>query len=195
MKCWYRLLATFLVLILSNVAYAESATNNSHLTLSRTLSNYVEQNDNLETISDKVNFLDRFYGKTPKDGLIIEPFGIHTTKINEGLTDNYLVGIVYKSIAAGTFINSFRDRTFYLGVTRNIYASNGFGVDYFLGALYGYHGKLSTVSGVPLRDSFLWKNNINPVVSIDTYYEISEAFKLQLTITPLVILGGIKYSL
>lgn len=193
-----KLLNFFIVLIpliLSNSAYADPSNDNNSLESSSTLPNNIDKNGNLETSPNNSTFLEMIYGKTPKNGVVIQPYGIHTKKLNEGLTENYLVGVVYNSIAAGTFINSFHNRTIYLGVTRNLYSSNGFGIDYFLGALYGYHGKLSTVSGVPFRDSFLCKYNINPAVSIDAYYEISEAVRLELTITPLVILGGIKYNL
>jgi hypothetical protein len=135
------------------------------------------------------------WGRTPKNGIIYLPFGRHTQIQNENLTANNLVGVVYKSISLGSFINSFHDQTWYLVVMRNIFSRHGFGIDYFAGILYGYDGKLSTVEGIPLRDTFLFKSDINPILSLDTYYEITDHFQMHIMITPLVVLSGIKYNI
>lgn len=138
--------------------------------------------------------LDFVWGGAPKNGVIYLPFGRHTQIQDENLTVNNLVGVVYNSISLGTFINSFREQTWYLVVMRNIFSYHGFGIDYFAGILYGYNGKLANVKGIPFRDTFLFKYNLNPIISLDTYYEITDYFHIQAMITPLVILSGIKYN-
>jgi len=107
---------------------------------------------------------------------------------------NNLMGVVYNSLSLGTFINSYNDRTWYLVVTRNIFDFHGFGVNYFAGLLYGYAGRLSTVRGIPLADTFLFKSDVNPIVSLETYYEVVDHLDVQLLITPLVALSGVKYN-
>ncbi|HXH71654.1 MAG TPA: hypothetical protein VNI58_02445 [Mariprofundaceae bacterium] len=139
-------------------------------------------------------FLTFLYGKTPKDGIVFLPYGMHTQTKSKKIAHNNLIGVVYDSFSAGTFINSFNDRTWYLVLIRNIYASHGFGIDYFAGALYGYKGKLATVRGVPFRNSFLFKHNLNPVISVDGWYEFSDHLQMQVMLTPLVVLGGVKYN-
>lgn len=140
------------------------------------------------------DLIDFIIGEPVKDGVMYLPFGIHTKTKNKDVAKNHLVGIVYNSLIFGTFINSFHDRVWSIALTRNIISYHGFGVDYFIGALYGYKGQLSTVSGIPLRNTFLFKKNLNPVASLDAYYELSDHLQLQAMFTPLVVLGGVKYN-
>lgn len=134
------------------------------------------------------------YGKPPKDGIIFQPIGFHTKTIDKRPAHNSLIGMVYHSFSAGTFINSFDDRTWYFVVMRNIYSEHGFGIGYMAGALYGYKGNLSTVNGVPFRHTLLFEHNINPIIAIDAWYEVTDSFHLQATFTPLVVLVGVKYN-
>ncbi|WP_156826924.1 hypothetical protein [Geopsychrobacter electrodiphilus] len=134
------------------------------------------------------------YGKSVRDGILILPYGIHTQTKSKSIAHNNCFGLVYNSFSVGTFINSFHERTWYLVAIRNLIAYHGFGLDYFAGVLYGYKGKLATVSGVPFRNSFLFKHNFNPILSLDTWYELTDHIQLQVTYTPLVVLGGIKYN-
>ena len=77
---------------------------------------------------------------------------------------------------------------------RNLVSYNRFGLDYFAGVMYGYKGQLSTVHSIPLRNSFLFKGNLNPVVSISAHYDISDRLQFQTLLTPLVVLTGLKYN-
>lgn len=138
--------------------------------------------------------LDFIYGEPVRDGFVYLPFGIHTRAEEKAISNNGLLGVVYNSLAFGTFINSFDDRTWYLASARNIISYNGFGLDYLAGVLYGYKGRLSTIDVIPFSNTFLFKGNLNPVVTISAYYEISEKFEIRTMITPLVVLTGIKYN-
>lgn len=134
------------------------------------------------------------YGKAPGDGVVFLPLGMHTKSDRRELSNNILTGVVYHSLSVGTFINSFDDRTWYLVVMRNVFSSRSFGIDYFAGVLHGYKGNLAHVEGVPLRNSFLFTDNLNPIISANVWYEVADHLKLQATLTPLVLLGGIKYD-
>ncbi len=133
-----------------------------------------------------------FFGEASPDGVYYLPLGYHT-KHRFSLTNRELIGIEYHSIAFGTFINSFDDRTWYLGMLRTVYTHNDFSLDVLGGLLYGYRGKLSTTEGMPFRNSFLWRDNLNPVITVVPGYAISDHVQLQILLTPLMICGGAKY--
>lgn len=148
-----------------------------------------------EETQKNISFLDFIYGKPTKNGILYLPLGRHTQIAEENFSSNNLIGIVYNSFSFGTFINSFHERTWYLVIIRNIFSYYGFGIDYFAGLLYGYEGKLSQIEGIPLRETFLFQHNLNPVVSLGAHYEVEKHIQAQVMITPLVILYGVKYNL
>ncbi|RMH16782.1 MAG: hypothetical protein D6698_09240 [Gammaproteobacteria bacterium] len=134
------------------------------------------------------------YGKAPKNGIVYLPFGMHTQSKSKDVSTNNLISITYNSLSAGTFINSFHERTWHFGVTRTIYSTHGFGIDYFAGVLYGYKGKLARVNHIPFRNSFLFKYNLTPGASLNVWFEPTNHLQLQILYTPLVILSGVKYN-
>jgi|GEM_PF-4421061 len=137
-------------------------------------------------------WLDLLNGKPVKDGLLIAPLGFHT-RYAKDIFNTAMIGVTYDSSMFGTFINSFHDRTLFLVRQRTIYENSRFGVDLFYGLMYGYRGQLSTVA-VPFRGSVLWRHNLNPVVSLDTWVRLTEHTDVQLVLTPLVFTMGIKYN-
>jgi len=134
------------------------------------------------------------YGSAPENGILFLPFGIHTQSEDKSWGNNNLIGVVYNSLSAGTFVNSFHDRTWYLVLMRNIVSYHGFGMDYFVGLVYGYEGHLATTNGIPFADTVLFEHNLNPVISGDIWYRVTDHLQLQMTLTPLVVLGGFKYN-
>ncbi len=81
-------------------------------------------------------------GKPTKNGIILGMFSKHTssTKRNE---DNHMVGIQYKGYTAGTFVNSYHDRTYFAGVSRELWQkkiTDNFDINfhYRAGLLHGY---------------------------------------------------------
>jgi len=67
-------------------------------------------------------------------------------------------------------------------------------MDYFVGLVYGYEGHLATTNGIPFGDTVLFEHNLNPVISGDIWYRVTDHLQLQMTLTPLVVLGGFKYN-
>jgi hypothetical protein len=132
-------------------------------------------------------------GTAPQDGIVLLPIGYHPQH-RFHLVDNQLIGLVYHSMAAGTFINSYGDRSGYLVWVRDLYSSSHFGIEYFAGAVVGYNGRLAKTGGIPYKNSILWKHDVNPVVSFNVYYSFSKHVRAQIMVSPLVYSGGLKYS-
>jgi hypothetical protein len=138
--------------------------------------------------------LDFLPGRVPADGVIYLPLGYHT-RYSFNLSDNQLLGLVFQSAAAGTFINSFGDRAAFFGTTRELTSGKGrLGLDYFAGLVVGYHGRLKEVDGMPFRQSVLFRGNVNPALAMNLHYRISTHFRAQVMLTPLVFNVGIKYG-
>jgi hypothetical protein len=53
---------------------------------------------------------------------------------------------------------------------------------------------LATINGIPFRQTFLVEHNLNPIIGIDAWYEVTDHLQLQATFTPLVELVGVKYN-
>lgn len=131
-------------------------------------------------------------GRPVRDGVAFLPFGHYYTEPSS-LTKNYLTVIIYRSMALGTFVNSFGDQTTFLAFNRKIFSHRRFGMEYLAGLMVGYQGNLAK-SSFPLSKTFLFTGNVNPVFGLSPYYRISERFELRAVMTPLVILLGVKYN-
>ena len=138
--------------------------------------------------------IDFIYGNPVRDGILVLPFGVHTRSDNHAISMNNLIGLFQNSVGFGTFVNSFDNRIWYLVNARNLVSYHDFGLDYYVGVIYGYEGFLSTLETIPFHNSFLFKGNLNPVVSVSAYYTISDQFQLQVMYTPGIALAGVKYN-
>ena len=131
-------------------------------------------------------------GPPSQSGIYIFPTGFHTNKIDKNINFKFF-GISYKNIHLARFENSFKDPVISLGINRLLYIKNKFTIGYTAGLLHGYKGKLSNVKGIPLRKSFLFTSNINPVIGLSSSYKIHPKIHLATFIEPLVIIYGIKF--
>lgn len=66
---------------------------------------------------------------------------------------NHLIGVQYMGFNAGTFINSHDNRTYSVGLSREVYSRQytenlRFDAGYKLGLLYGYKDNLPSIKGV-----------------------------------------------
>lgn len=132
-------------------------------------------------------------GTAPENGVFFLPLGYHT-QYERHATRNDLAGAVYRSVAAGTFINSFDDRSWFLVMIRRVVATPRFEVEYFAGVVGGYRGRLQETTGIPFRKSFLWRGDINPVVSLNLGVVLAPNLRLQMMVSPLMTCTGLKYS-
>lgn len=81
-------------------------------------------------------------------------YHINASSRKDDNANNELLGFVYKSIFAGTFLNSYGERSYAVGVQRNLYAHQftnhpdwHYYVGYRAGAIYGYDSRLSHFAG------------------------------------------------
>lgn len=146
----------------------------------------------LLTLCFSVPILSANFGAASKNGVYIFPAGFHTNNIKKNINFKFF-GISYKNIHLANFENSFKDPVISLGINRLLYSKNKFTIGYTAGLLYGYKGKLSNVKGIPLRKSFLFTSNINPVIGLSSAYKIHPNIHLATFIEPLVIIYGIKF--
>lgn len=77
-------------------------------------------------------------------------------------------------------------------MTRELFKYGIFGVDYYLGLMVGYNGKLADVGGIPFRHTVLFRHDLNPIGTLDLHIDVSEYFELRTFLTPLVALAGVK---
>ena len=105
--------------------------------------------------------LRRVWGKSARDGLLLGMWSLHlkgtgeTFKKGGSNEENHLFGFRYRGFTGGTFMNSHDDRSWFVGVAREIYSrqltsSWRFDMGYMLGPLYGYGDRLPNVGGVSL---------------------------------------------
>ncbi len=95
---------------------------------------------------NKVGVLDKTWklikGKPTRNAVILGMFSKHTSKTRRN-EDNHMVGIQYKGYTAGSFINSYHDRTYFAGVSREVWQkkiNDNFYINfhYRAGLLHGY---------------------------------------------------------
>ncbi len=81
-------------------------------------------------------------GKPTRNAIILGMFSKHTSKKKRN-EDNHMFGIQYKGYTAGTFINSYHKRTYFAGVSRELWQkriNDNFDINfhYRAGLLHGY---------------------------------------------------------
>ena len=79
---------------------------------------------------------------------------------------------------------------FYL---REISMSKRFRLQYGVGVLYGYKGRLQEVDEIPFNDTFLYSGNLNPTYGIGLEYYVSKKWGVSTLVNPAVIIYGLKY--
>jgi len=126
-------------------------------------SHNIETADNYKRREEKSdsNIWQRIWGIKARDALLLGMWSIHVDGTGEYFGDgsnndqNYLLGMQYYGLTAGTFINSKNDRAWYLGPARELYSHNftddtRFDIGYKFGLLYGYGDDLINVGGMSI---------------------------------------------
>ena len=132
-------------------------------------------------------------GDKLESSIIFMPLGFHTK--TPDIFFVWYTAFNYEGIEISLFQNSYRDLTFGLSHKRVWRLTDKFFANYGIGILYGYNGRLQNIEGIPLRDSFLFKGKINPVVALEVDYKISKRLSIHSSLTPLVIIYGLRYNL
>jgi hypothetical protein len=112
------------------------------------------------------------WGKKARDAILFGMWSLHLDGTGEYFGDGRnndqgnLIGMQYYGITAGTLINSFDDRTWFIGAAREVYSrsfteNSRLDIGYRLGLLYGYDDKLINVGGITAYAAgvfgFSWK--------------------------------------
>ena len=63
------------------------------------------------------------------------------------------------------------------------------------GIMYGYDGRLQNTEGIPFRDTFLIRGDINPVVGVELDYRFYKKWSVHTSIAPRIIIYGFRYLL
>ena len=166
---------------------------NTHLVFS--------QNDNEERIPKKT-FLQKIWGDPMESSITAMPIGLHTdfekhsskkrSTIN-GLHEALYFGINYKTIELIGFQNSFGDLTIGLLYKRTWNFTKRFSINFGVGLMYGYDGRLQNTEGIPFRDTFLIKGDINPLTGFELDYKVYKKWSLHTSIAPRIIIYGFRY--
>lgn len=112
------------------------------------------------------------WGKKARDAVLLGMWSLHLDGTGEYFGDGrnndqgYLLGLQYYGITAGTFLNSFDDRAWFIGPAREVYSHSFRGnkridIGYRFGLLYGYGDELINVGGITAYAAgtfgFSWK--------------------------------------
>jgi hypothetical protein len=134
---------------------------------------------NNKTINSNKSIWTTIKGVNPHDALFFEMFTVHLKPSSLQVRNwhTQLLALQYKGFFAGTFINSFYNRTYTLGFARQVYSKEYnylyYNAGYRIGLLYGYTDNQAPFS------------NISPVIPlIQPYINISlkNTFGLELSI-------------
>lgn len=139
----------------------------------------------------KKTFSKKLWGERLEDGFVFMPIGFHTSDFD--FFDVWYTSYSYKGIEFAVFKNSFKDWTLGVIYKRSVYLSEKFHINYAGGIVYGYKGTLGDIRHFPFHNSFLFTGNINPILGIDVDYRITKNISLHSSISPLIIVYGIKY--
>ena len=119
---------------------------------------FIQKEENTPKKSEK-SLWEKIKGKKARDALLLGMYSIHVDGTGEYFGDGrnndqgHLAGIQYYGLTAGTFINSFDDRAYYIGLAREVYSHNyskntRFDIGYKFGPLFGYGDDLINVAGI-----------------------------------------------
>lgn len=146
-----------------------------------------------QTQKEEKTIFQTIVGEKLETSIILMPLGFHTKTPH--IFGVWYTGYNYKGFEISLFQNSYRDVTFGFSHKRVWRITDKFFANYGIGILYGYDGRLQNVEGIPLRDSFLFNGKINPVMALEIDYKISKNISIHSSLTPLVIIYGLRYKL
>ena len=97
---------------------------------------------------------DLIKGSEPHNAIFLGMWTTHfkSTNREDRRWSNELIGGVYKSFFAGTFLNSFNDRAYVFGIQRDVYNKTlkdnwKINAGYRLGLVHGYDKRMSDIAG------------------------------------------------
>lgn len=140
---------------------------------------------------DRPSLIKRIWQNKPENSIVFMPFGTHTHRSD--ILHVYYTGVYYEGFQLSTFRNSYKDWCVNLNLSRKIDMSKRFSFLFGGGFIYGYNGRLQHIKGIPLRNTFLFKSKINPVLGLAMDYKVNKHWSIHGNALPLVLIIGIRY--
>ncbi len=135
-------------------------------------------------------WLRAMWGTTPESGVSYLPIGLHSDSVKaEGF---HLTGLSYRSVFGGTFMNSFGDRTWAVGLERTVVNSGRLHINYWFGAMAGYDGRLVGSRGIPFSHSFLFRYNVNPCLGVPVLIDLRRHVQFEVFLNPIASIVGFR---
>ena len=163
-----------------------------------------ESNSNQKKRTLVCKILKTIWGDPLESSITAMPIGLHTdfekhsskkrSTIN-GLHEALYFAGNYKTIELAGFQNSFGDLTVALFYKRAWNFTKRFSMNVGGGIMYGYDGRLQNTEGIPFRDTFLIRGDINPVVGVELDYRFYKKWSVHTSIAPRIIIYGFRYLL
>lgn len=168
-----------------------------------------------ESISDSLNIKKKektalgkiwkvVWGDPLQSSITLMPIGLHTdfekhssktrSTIN-GLHEALYFAGNYIGIELAGFQNSYGDLTVAVFYKRAWNFTKQFSVNVGGGIMYGYNGRLQNTDGIPFRDTWLIKGDINPVLGFELDYRFYKKWSVHTSIAPRIIIYGFRYIL
>ena len=148
---------------------------------------------NVNSQENKQSIFKILKGKELETSVKFLPIGLHTS--DGSIVNAFYVGYNYKSFEIAAFKNSYDDITLLALYKREIELYKKLSFIYGLGVMHGYNGKLQNVKGIPFRNSFLYSGAINLSGGFILDYRAYNKISLQINISPVVLVFGVRYLL
>lgn len=160
--------------------------------------------DTTSTQVKKKTFLQKLWGDRTKSSVTAMPIGLHTdfekhsskkrSTIN-GLHEALYFAGNYRNVELAVFQNSFGDATFALTYKRTWNFTKRFSANFGAGLIYGYDGRLQYTDGIPFRNTFLIKGDVNPLMGLEFDYRFYKKWSVHTSIAPRIIIYGFRFLL
>lgn len=144
------------------------------------------------------------WGDQLQSSVTAMPIGLHTDFEKHGTSKRstinglhealYFAGN-YKSLELAVFQNSFGDPVVALFYKRAWNFTKRLSMNVGAGVMYGYEGRLQNTEGIPFRDTWLIKGDINPVTGFELDYRFYKKWSIHTSIAPRIIIYGFRYIL
>lgn len=160
--------------------------------------------DTTSTQPQKKTFLQKLWGDRTRSSVTAMPIGLHTdfekhsskkrSTIN-GLHEALYFAGNYRNVELAVFQNSFGDATFALTYKRTWNFTKRFSANFGAGLIYGYDGRLQYTDGIPLRNTFLIKGDVNPLMGLEFDYRFYKKWSVHTSVAPRIIIYGFRFLL
>ena len=152
-----------------------------------------ELNEARHLQSEKKKLINKLLGEQLETNIIFLPIASYNSG-GDSFTLSY-VGLSYKSFEISEFTNSYGELTSGFLYHRVIKLTSQLSINYFLGVLYGYNGKLANKPRIPFSETFLFKGNLNPGAGFSLDYKINKIISFHIRFVPNITMFGLRLFL